>query len=268
MAIGRAGHFGFNDATASFLARPRWSCQRRGLIFSWVADRFGRTRPHRHDRTIFVASLGRPRAIGAAVVLACVLGWHGRRVGVRRRPRQRNVAARPPQQGHQHHAVGWALGYIMALLAAVILGRWHGRMAGCSWPGCAGALHTVGAPERARAGSWVQRHAAVTAVNPNPFKAIFTHRSRPDHRIICSAAPQFAYWGVFSVPRVPGRPLARAAPDGGVVARLDRDLPGGRLSRLSRLHRRRPGVAATPSSSSWWCRPSWSRSTGRWPAVR
>ena len=112
MALGQLrAYFEFDDATAGFLGTATLVMSGfGGLVFGYVADRFGRTRALMGTIVIFSLGVARCRDVAeraAAPFLARrARHRHGRGVGVGRRARQRDVAAAASQQGDQHHAVG------------------------------------------------------------------------------------------------------------------------------------------------------------------
>ena len=111
MAIGQLrAYFGFDDSTAGLAGTVTLATASiGGVIFGFVADRFGRTRAMMATILIFsFASLG----AATSTTFLQLLFWrgaararHGRRMGDGRGARERDVSARASQQGDQHHAV-------------------------------------------------------------------------------------------------------------------------------------------------------------------
>ena len=130
MAIGQLrSYFGFDDATAGFLGTVTLVMSGvGGLIFGWVADRFGRTRALMGTILIFsLASLGAATSQSVLQLLfwRALLGigmggeWASGAVLV-----ERDLARAPRNKAISIMQSGWAIGYIMAaVLAALILGR-------------------------------------------------------------------------------------------------------------------------------------------------
>jgi MFS family permease len=234
MAIGQLrAYFGFNDATAGFLGTATLVMSGvGGLIFGWIADRFGRTRALISTIALFsVASLGAATSQSVLQLLLwrALLGigmggeWASGAVLVSETwpPAHRNKAISIMQSG-------WALGYIgAALLAAAILGRPSMSTEGWRWLFVAGVLpalftlwvrRNVHEPE-----SWVRKTRSTTDTSPNPFRAIFTPPlvGRTIRIILLGGATQFAYWGVFFwIPAFLARPLAQGGAGMTVVSSL------------------------------------------------
>ena len=164
MAVGQLrSYFGFGDATAGLLGTVTLVMSGvGGAIFGYVADRFGRTRALMGTIAHLLARLARRRDVAerdaAAALARAARHRHGRRVGVGRRARQRDLAARAPQQGDQHHAVGLGARLHPASLLAAQRSSARRRSARDGWRWLfvarrpAGALHAVDSPLRARAG--------------------------------------------------------------------------------------------------------------------
>ena len=234
MAIGQLrAYFGFNDATAGFLGTATLVMSGvGGLVFGWVADRFGRTRALMGTIALFsVASLGAATSQSVLQLLfwRAVLGigmggeWASGAV----------LVSETWPAAHRNKAIsimqsGWALGYILAaVVAAAILGQPSMSREGWRWLFVAGVLpavftlwirRNVREPE-----SWVRRQAAVSDANPNPFAAIFTPPllGRTIRIILLGGATQFAYWGVFFwIPAFLARPLAQGGAGMTVVSSL------------------------------------------------
>jgi|KBSMisStandDraft_5_1062788.scaffolds.fasta_scaffold89106_3 MFS family permease len=234
MAIGQLrAYFGFNDATAGFLGTATLVMSGvGGLVFGWVADRFGRTRALMSTIALFsAASLGAAtsQTVTQLLLWRALLGigmggeWASGAVLVSETwpPAHRNKAISIMQSG-------WALGYIAAaLLAALILGQPTLGNEGWRWLFVAGVLpalftlwvrRNVHEPE-----SWVKRQARSGDTDPDPFLAIFTPPllSRTIRIILLGGATQFAYWGVFFwIPAFLARPLAQGGAGMTVVSSL------------------------------------------------
>ncbi|HEY6508900.1 MAG TPA: MFS transporter [Vicinamibacterales bacterium] len=221
MAIGQLrAYFGFNDATAGILGTATLVMSGvGGLLFGYVADRFGRTRALMGTIALFsVASLGAATSQSVLQLLfwRALLGigmggeWASGAV----------LVSETWPAAHRNKAIsimqsGWALGYILAaLLAAAILGQESLGLQGWRWLFVVGVLPAVFTlwvrrhvhePE-----SWTRRQASVTDSAPNPFAAIFSPPllGRTIRIILLGSATQFAYWGVFFwIPSFLARPL-------------------------------------------------------------
>jgi len=233
MAIGQLrAYFGFNDATAGFLGTATLVMSGvGGLTFGYIADRFGRTRALMGTITLFsLASLGAAtsQSVWQLMFWRAVLGlgmggeWASGAVLVSETwpPEHRNKAISIMQSG-------WALGYILALLAAAaILGA--APLGPDSWR----LLFTLGIlpaffalwirryvrePEKWTAG----RAAALEA--GNPFREIFGRAliGRTLLIILLGGAVQFGYWGVFTwLPGFLGRPIEAGGAGMNVVRSL------------------------------------------------
>ena len=146
MAIGRLKtYFGFDDATAGMLGTITLATSALGgLVFGVIADRMGRTRALMATILIFsFASLGAATSQSVLQLLLwrALLGigmggeWASGAVLVSETwpPEHRNKAISIMQSG-------WALGYILAALAAAVIsarGHWGPtRGAGFSWSVC------------------------------------------------------------------------------------------------------------------------------------
>jgi MFS family permease len=210
MAIGQLRrYFQFDDATAGMLGTATLVMSGvGGLLFGYVADRFGRTRALMGTIAIFsLASLGAATSQSVLQLLLwrAILGigmggeWASGAVLVSETwpPEHRNKAISIMQSG-------WALGYILAaLVAALVLGMPSLGDEAWRWlfvVGVAPALFTiwirrhVHEPE-----SWTAGRAAAKDTDPNPFAVIFGRGmiGRTVRIVLLGAATQFAYWGVF-----------------------------------------------------------------------
>jgi MFS family permease len=235
MAIGQLrAYFQFNDATAGMLGTVTLIMSGvGGLMFGYVADRFGRTRALMGTIAIFsLASLGAATSQSVLQLLfwRAVLGigmggeWASGAVLVSETwpPAHRNKAISIMQSG-------WALGYIIAALAAaLILGRPALGTQGWRWlflVGVLPALFTLWIRRNVHEpSSWTIRRAAVKDSAPNPFAVIFGPGmiGRTLRIIMLGAATQFAYWGVFFwLPAFLARPLAQGGAGMSIVSSLN-----------------------------------------------
>ena len=214
------GYFGFNDAMAGLLATVALVMSGvGGLTFGYVADRFGRTRALMGTIALFsIASLGAAssQSVWQLMLWRALLGlgmggeWASGAVLVSETwpPEHRNKAISIMQSG-------WALGYILALLAAqVILG--FAPLGQDSWR----LLFTLGLLPALFA-LWIRRHVrepekwtagrAAARDTQNPFREIFGRAliGRTLLIILLGGAVQFGYWGVFTwLPGFLGRPIS------------------------------------------------------------
>jgi MFS family permease len=211
-------YFGFNDATAGLLATVALVMSGvGGLTFGYVADRFGRTRALMGTIALFsIASLGAAssQSVWQLLLWRALLGlgmggeWASGAVLVSETwpPEHRNKAISIMQSG-------WALGYILALVAAqAILGS---EVLGAdSWR----LLFTLGILPAFFA-IWIRRYVkepetwtagrSLQAAQ-NPFREIFGPAliRRTLLIIALGGAVQFGYWGVFTwLPGFLGRPV-------------------------------------------------------------
>jgi len=230
MAVGQLrAYFGFDDGIAGVLGTATLVMSGvGGLMFGYVADRFGRTRALMGTIAIFsLASLGAATSMTVVQLLLwrAVLGlgmggeWASGAVLVSETwpPQHRNKAISIMQSG-------WAIGYIAAaLLAALILDI--PALGNNAWR----VLFVVGVLP-AFFTLWIRRHvhepeawnrqAAARDTAPNPFRVIFGPQmiGRTLRIILLGAAVQFAYWGVFFwLPSFLARPLDQGGAGMGVV---------------------------------------------------
>ena len=220
MAIGQLrAYFGFDDATAGILGTATLVMSGvGGLLFGYVADRFGRTRALMGTITLFsVASLG---AATSQTVIQLLL-WRAL-LGIGMGGEWASGAVLVSETwpaAHRNKAIsimqsGWALGYILAaLLAAAILGQESLGLQGWRWLFVVGVLPAVFTLWVRRhvqePASWTRRQATKDSA-PNPFAAIFSPPllGRTMRIILLGSATQFAYWGVFFwIPSFLARPL-------------------------------------------------------------
>jgi len=232
MALGQLrAYFEFDDATAGFLGTVTLIMSGLGgLIFGYVADRFGRTRALMATIVIFsLASLGAASSQSVLQLLfwRAVLGlgmggeWASGAVLVSETwpAHLRNKAISIMQSG-------WAIGYMAAaVLAALILENESFGDDGWRWLfviGVAPALFTLwirrNVPESR---AWVAR--AKPQRRDNPFKQIFGRAliGRTLRIIALGGAVQFAYWGLFFwLPPFLSRPIEQGGAGMGVVGSL------------------------------------------------
>jgi MFS family permease len=228
MALGHIrAYFEMNDRTAGLLATTTLVMSGvGGLLFGYIADRFGRTRALSWTILIFsLASLGAStsQTIIQLAVWRAALGigmggeWASGAVLVSETwpAAHRNKASAIMQSG-------WALGYIAAaLLAAGVLGNSSPAEQRWRWLFVAGvlpALFTL----------WIRRHVREPAVwtrgarasTTNPFAAILGPdlRSTTLRVALLTTAVQFAYWGIFFwLPSFLSRPVAQGGAGMGIV---------------------------------------------------
>jgi MFS family permease len=225
-------YFVFGDATAGFLGTATLVMSGAGgLIFGWVADRFGRTRALMGTIVVFsLASLGAATSQSVLQLLfwRTVLGigmggeWASGAVLVSETwpAHLRNKAISIMQSG-------WAIGYILAaVFAALILGNARFGTEGWRWlfvVGLVPALFTLWIRRNVREPqSWSAR-AATTKPRTNPFKVIFGRKLLPRTILIIllGGAVQFAYFGLFFwLPPYLARPVAQGGAGMGVVGSL------------------------------------------------
>jgi MFS family permease len=232
MALGQLrAYFEFDDATAGLLGTVTLIMSGvGGLVFGYVADRFGRTRALMATIVIFsLASLGAASSQSVLQLLfwRAVLGigmggeWASGAVLVSETwpAHLRNKAISIMQSG-------WAIGYMAAaVLAALILGNESFGAEGWRWlfvVGVVPALFTLwirrSVPESR---AWVER--APARQRDNPLKTVFGRAliGRTLRIVALSAAVQFAYWGLFFwLPPFLSRPIEQGGAGMGVVGSL------------------------------------------------
>ena len=237
MAIGQLRtYFGFGDATAGMLGTVTLVMSGvGGILFGYLADRFGRTRALMGTIALFsLASLGAAtsQSVMQLLMWRALLGigmggeWASGAVLVSETwpPEHRNKAVSIMQSG-------WAIGYIIAaVLAALILGAPGAGPEQWRWLFLVGVLpavftlwirRNVREPE-----AWKRRGAE--AVRVNPFKVIFSKglAGRALLIILLGSSVQFAYWGIFFwLPAFLARPLAQGGAGMGVVGSLGWIIP-------------------------------------------
>jgi MFS family permease len=201
-----------------------------GLVFGYVADRFGRTRALMATILIFaLASLGASTSQSVLQLLfwRAVLGigmggeWASGAVLVSETwpAEHRNKAISIMQSG-------WAIGYIgAAVLAALILGNESFGDEGWRWlfvVGVVPALFTLWIRRNVKEShAWVAR--APTPRHHNPLATIFGRAliGRTLRIVALGAAVQFAYWGLFFwLPPFLSRPIEQGGAGMGVVGSL------------------------------------------------
>ena len=234
MALGQLrAYFEFDDATAGFLGTATLVMSGvGGLVFGYVADRFGRTRALMGTIVIFsLASLGAATSQSVLQLLfwRAVLGigmggeWASGAVLVSETwpPQHRNKAISIMQSG-------WAIGYIAAaLMAALILSRPGLGNEGWRWLFVAGvvpALFVIWIRRNVRESpAWATRAKPQRDAARNPFKVIFGRVliGRTLRIIALGGAVQFAYWGLFFwLPPFLSRPVEQGGAGMGVVGSL------------------------------------------------
>jgi MFS family permease len=236
MAVGQLrAYFQFSDTTAGWLATITLIMSGvGGTIFGFVADRFGRTRALMATILIFsVASLGAATSQSVLQLLfwRAVLGigmggeWASGAVLVSETwpAALRNKAISIMQSG-------WALGYMMASIAAAIIlgipslgaGAWRWLFV----VGVVPALLTLWIRRYVREpDSWARRARANVR---NPFAVIFGPGllGRSLLIIALGSAVQFANWGLFFwLPQFLARPVEQGGAGMGVVGQLPWIIP-------------------------------------------
>ena len=234
MALGQLrAYFEFDDATAGLLGTVTLVMSGvGGLVFGYVADRFGRTRALMGTILIFsLASLGAASSQSVLQLLfwRAVLGigmggeWASGAVLVSETwpPAHRNKAISIMQSG-------WAIGYIAAaLFAAIILSNPAFGDEGWRWlfvVGVAPALFALWIRRNVRESPvWAVRAKPKRDAAENPFKVIFGPNllGRTLRIIALGGAVQFAYWGLFFwLPPFLARPVEQGGAGMGVVGSL------------------------------------------------
>lgn len=235
MALGQLrAHFHFNDATAGMLGTVTLVMSGiGGLMFGYVADRFGRTRALMGTIALFsLASLGAAtsQSVWQLLFWRAVLGigmggeWASGAV----------LVSETWPAAHRNKAIGimqsgWALGYILAAtMAALILGAPSLGTDAWRWlflVGVVPAFFTLWIRRNVQEpAAWTERQAAVKDGAPNPFGVIFGPQmiGRTLRIIMLCAAIQFAYWGVFFwLPTFLARPIEQGGAGMGVVSSLN-----------------------------------------------
>ena len=230
MAIGQLrAYFGINDATAGLLGTVTLAMSAvGGIIFGFVADRFGRTRALMATILIFsLASLGAStsQTIVQLLMWRAILGigmggeWASGAVLVSETwpAHLRNKAISIMQSG-------WAIGYVLAAVTAGLFINTLGLGAE-AWRylfafGAVPALFTLwirrSVPEPR---AWTERRAS-NEPRQNPFAVIFgpKYRARTLLVVALNSATQFGYWGIFFwLPGFLARPIAQGGAGMSVV---------------------------------------------------
>jgi MFS family permease len=234
MALGQLrAYFEFDDALAGLLGTATLLMSGvGGLVFGYVADRFGRTRALMGTIVIFsLASLGAATSQSVLQLLfwRAVLGigmggeWASGAVLVSETwpPEHRNKAISIMQSG-------WAIGYVAAaLLAAAILSAPSLGDEAWRWlfvAGVAPALFVLWIRRNVRESpAWAARTREARDAAKNPFKIIFGPLliGRTLRVIALGGAVQFAYWGLFFwLPPFLARPVEQGGAGMGVVGSL------------------------------------------------
>ncbi len=235
MALGQLrSYFGFDDATAGMLGTVTLVMSGiGGLLFGYVADRFGRTRALMGTIAVFsLASLG---AATSQSVLQLLL-WRGI-LGIGMGGEWASGAVLVSETwpaAHRNKAIsimqsGWAIGYILAaLVAAAVLSMPALGADAWRWLFVVGVLPAVFT-------LWIRRHVKEPAswevaqarqsdTAPNPFAVIFGREmiGRTVRIVLLGAATQFAYWGVFFwLPAFLARPVEQGGAGMSVVSSLN-----------------------------------------------
>jgi len=237
MAVGQLRmYFGFGDDTAGMLGTVTLVMSGvGGAIFGYVADRFGRTRALMATILIFsLASLG---AATSQTVMQLLLWRAVLGIGMGGEWASGAVLVSETWPAHLRNKAisimqsGWALGYMMAsIAAAIILGSPSLGADAWRWlfvVGVVPAFFTlwirryVKEPE-----TWKQR--AKTADGPSPFAVIFGPGllKRTLLIIALGSAVQFANWGLFFwLPAFLSRPVDQGGAGMGIVGSLPWIIP-------------------------------------------
>ncbi len=233
MALGQLrAYFGFDDTTAGLLGTATLIMSGvGGVIFGYVADRFGRTRALMGTIVLFsAASLG----ASTSQTVVQLLFWRAL-LGIGMGGEWASGAVLVSETwpaAHRNKAVsimqsGWALGYILAaLMAAFILSRPQLGADAWRWLFVAGVLPALFAIWIRRKvhepPAWAARKTRRTT-SGNPFGVIFgpAMRGRTLRIVLLGSATQFAYWGIFFwLPAFLSRPVEQGGAGMGVVGSL------------------------------------------------
>ena len=222
MAIGQLKtYFGFDDATAGLLGTITLLVSALGgLVFGAVADRMGRVRALVITVVIFsVCSLGAAtsQTLWQLLVWRLLLGFG---MGGEWASGAALVSETWPAE-HRSKAIGimqsgWALGYILAAVAAaVVLGELNLGRDAWRWLFVIGALPAL-------LTFWMQRRvpephlwreqSARATRKENPYAVLFGARLRRRTILasLLTAAVQFGYWGLFFwLPTFLGSPVEK-----------------------------------------------------------
>ena len=238
MAIGQLrAYFGIDDAMAGLLGTVTLVMSGiGGIIFGVVADRLGRTRALMATILMFsLASLG----TATSQTLVQLLMWRailGIGMGGEWASGAVLISETWPA-AHRNKAIsimqsGWAIGYVLAALAAAaILGAPGAGPEAWRWlfvVGVAPAFFTLWIRRHVREPEvWTTRGAAATSVG-NPFAVIFGRalRGRTLLIMLLGSSVQFAYWGIFFwLPAFLARPVADGGAGMGVVGSIGWIIP-------------------------------------------
>jgi MFS family permease len=231
MALGQLrAYFAFDDATAGLLGTVTLIMSGfGGLVFGYVADRFGRARALMATIAIFsFASLG---AATSQSVLQLLLWRAVLGIGMGGEWASGAVLVSETWPAHLRNKAisimqsGWAIGYIgAAVMAALFLGSPSFGDEGWRWlfaVGVVPALFTLWIRRNVRESStWTAR---AKTQRRNPFKTIFGPGlvGRTLRIIALGGAVQFAYWGLFFwLPPFLARPVEQGGAGMGVVGSL------------------------------------------------
>jgi MFS family permease len=225
-------YFMFDDTAAGLLGTATLVMSGvGGLIFGWIADRFGRTRALMGTIVVFsLASLG---AATSQSVLQLLFWRTALGIGMGGEWASGAVLVSETWPAHLRNKAisivqsGWAIGYIMAaVFAALILGSSRFGNEGWRWlflVGLAPALATLWIRRNVHEpASWTAR-AAARKPRANPFPVIFGRAllGRTLLIIALGGAVQFAYFGLFFwLPPYLARPVAQGGAGMGVVGSL------------------------------------------------
>jgi MFS family permease len=239
VAVGQLkAYFEFDDATAGFLGTATLVMSGvGGLVFGYVADRFGRTRALMGTIVIFsLASLGASTSQSVLQLLfwRAVLGigmggeWASGAVLVSETwpASLRNKAISIMQSG-------WAIGYIAAaVLASWLLSDPELGNEGWRWLFAVGVVPAVFALWIRRnireSPKWTARAQPERDAAQNPFKVIFGPKllGRTLRIIALGGAVQFAYWGLFFwLPQFLARPVEQGGAGMGIVGSVNWIIP-------------------------------------------
>jgi len=229
MALGQIRtYFGFDDATAGFLVTMTLVMSGvGGLIFGYVADRFGRARALMATIVIFsLASLG---AASSQSVLQLLLWRAVLGIGMGGEWASGAVLVGETWPAHLRNKAisimqsGWAIGYASAAIAAALIVG-NPNLGNQAWRwlfalGLVPALFTLWVRRNVQESpAWKARQKAPRG--PNPFKVIFGPEllGRTLKIIALGGATQFAYWGLFFwLAPFLSRPVAQGGAGLGVV---------------------------------------------------
>jgi MFS family permease len=280
MAIGQLrAYFGFDDATAGMLGTiTLLTSAAGGLLFGVIADRMGRTRALMGTVLIFsLCSLGAAtsQTLLQLMIWRALLGigmggeWASGAVLVSETwPAEHRAKAISIMQS------GWAIGYILAAMAAaLVLDVLELGTEAWRWLFALGVLPAFFAlwvrrtiPEPKVWSQHREKRERGDAGSPNPFAVLFgpTLRSRTVLAILLTASVQFAYWGLFFwLPSFLARPIEQGGAGMSLVRSMSWIIPMCRSAGW-----RRSSAGGRRSSASWSAPLCWCRSTARWPGAR